>query len=80
MIKIKRLIEDNTKDNLTQYIPIINNYLNKPLDKDAQSELWINTDRIKTSHLLRLLGYNAEYKKDSETNWTILTITKKEDN
>ncbi|WP_346938132.1 hypothetical protein [uncultured Clostridium sp.] len=78
---IKKLIRNTQDENIKKYIPVIDTtYLNRELNKEEQHQLWRITDGIKTSILLKKLGYKAKYIKTDNEEWATLIITKEEDN
>jgi len=79
IIHVKKILRDTQDENIKKYIPIIDKYLNVELDKTLQTKLWKDTDNIKTSMLLKKLGYKTKYITNENEEWTTLIITKKGD-
>lgn len=79
--RLQYIVDVEINNTYNNFIPIIDKYLNKELDKKAQNKLWNELNKHKISDVLKHLSniYNTEYKKSDNAEWLLLTITRKED-
>lgn len=76
---LQQIVDFERNDIYEEYIPIINKYLDKELNKEDQNKLWLDLKKHKIKDVLLHLQdkYNHKYIKSEDENWLQLLITKK---